>query len=38
MMLGIQDTGALLAYVFSALSTLLCIVYGVVNWNRGSDD
>lgn len=37
-MLGIQDAGALMAYVLSFISTVLCIGYGLINWNRGTDD
>ncbi|HOA72501.1 MAG TPA: hypothetical protein PL151_08480 [Phycisphaerae bacterium] len=36
-MLGIEDPFVWLAYVLSAVSTLLCVVYGIVNWNRGDD-
>lgn len=36
-MLGIQDFSILLAYVACILSTLLCIVYGFMNWNKGAD-
>jgi hypothetical protein len=37
-MLGIPDAGALTAYVLSFFSTALCIAYGLINWNKGSDD
>jgi hypothetical protein len=36
-MLGIDDTGIWLAYVLCIASTLLCVVYGIINWNRGDD-
>ena len=36
-MLGIQDTYVWAAYVLCILSTVLCIVYGLVNWNRGEE-
>ena len=34
-MLGLGDTSVFIAYVLSIACTLLCIVYGAVNWNRG---
>jgi len=36
-MLGIEDTWVLLAYGLCVCSSLLCVVYGVVNWNRGDE-
>jgi heme exporter protein D len=36
-MLGIDDPFVWLAYVLSLGSTLLCAVWGVINWNRGDD-
>ncbi|THB68485.1 MAG: hypothetical protein D6B26_00525 [Spirochaetaceae bacterium] len=36
-MLGLSGAGVFLAYVLMILSALLCIVYGVRNWNRPSD-
>jgi hypothetical protein len=36
-MLGIEDKYVSLAYVLCLLSTLLCVVYGLINWNRGSN-
>ena len=37
-MLGISGLGCWLAYVFCILSALLCIVYGIVMWNRGGKE
>jgi hypothetical protein len=34
-MWGISGWGCWLAYVFCILSAILCILYGVVMWNRG---
>ena len=34
MMLGIEDKFVALAYLLCILSTILCVVYGIVNWNR----
>lgn len=36
-MWGIQDGWILAAYLLCIGSALLCVVYGVVNWNRGDD-
>lgn len=36
-MLGIKDGWVLAAYVLSILSTLLCVVYGLINWNKGEE-
>ena len=35
MLLGLEDPWILGAYIGIILSTLLCIVYGAVNWNKG---
>jgi len=37
-MLGLQDHSIFAAYMLSILSTLGCIVYGVLNWNKGGDN
>ena len=37
-MLGISGLGCWLAYVFCILSAILCIIYGIVMWNRGVDE
>jgi hypothetical protein len=36
-MLGIDDPFVWLAYVLSASSAVLCVIYGALNWNRGDD-
>lgn len=36
-MLGIEDVSVLVGYVLSLASAALCVVYGVVMWNRGND-
>jgi len=36
-MLGIDDTYVWLAYLLCLLSTILCVVYGAINWNRGDE-
>ena len=37
-MLGLGDLSVFAAYILCILSAVLCIVYGVVNWNRGGED
>lgn len=34
MFLGIPDTSVALAYIGVILATLLCVVYGIVKWNK----
>ncbi|MFZ2377481.1 MAG: symporter small accessory protein [Methanothrix sp.] len=36
-MLGIEDPWIWGVYILCILSTLLCVIYGIVNWNRGSE-
>ena len=33
--LGIEDKWVALAYILCIASALLCVIYGVLNWNRG---
>jgi len=33
-MFGLTDGWIITAYVLSALSALLCIIYGWINWNK----
>ena len=35
--LGINDPWIWGAYLLCILSTLLCIVYGALNWNKGDE-
>ena len=37
-MLGFDSLGVYFAYTFTILATLLCIVYGMVNWNKPKDE
>lgn len=37
-MFGFQDTGALLAFLLTIGAAVLCVVYGVVNWNKPSPE
>jgi len=37
-MLGIDDKWVALAYLLCIGSTLLCVVYGWLNWNRGQEE
>ena len=36
-MLGIEDPVVLLAYLLCILSAALCVIYGLLNWNRGDE-
>jgi hypothetical protein len=36
-MLGIEDGYVALAYVLCIASTLMCVVYGIVMWNKGDE-
>jgi hypothetical protein len=38
MWLGLQSFGAFLAYVSCFLATLLCVIYGIINWNKPKED
>jgi hypothetical protein len=35
--LGIDDPWIVTVYLLCILSTLLCIVYGAMNWNKGHE-
>ena len=37
-MFGILGWGCWLAYLFCILSTILCVIYGIVMWNRGVEE
>lgn len=37
-MLGISGWSCWLAYLFCIFATILCIIYGVVMWNRGVEE
>lgn len=37
MVLGIESPAVWLAYVLSLASAALCVVYGIVNWNKGEE-
>lgn len=34
-MLGLEGTAVPLGIILTLLSTLLCVIYGAINWNRG---
>lgn len=36
-MFGLNDVGVSLAFSLSVLASLLCVVYGLLNWNREGD-
>jgi len=37
-MLGFEGAGVLLAYVLSIAAALVCVVYGIKNWNIPGED
>lgn len=37
-MFGIPDPWIVAAYALCLLSALVCVIYGVKNWNRGGED
>ena len=36
-MFGIKSFGVWSAYLLCILSTLACLLYGILNWNKGAD-
>ena len=37
-MFGFEGTGVLLAYILTILSAILCVVYGMMNWNKSGEN
>ncbi|WP_342742980.1 symporter small accessory protein [Halobacillus hunanensis] len=37
-MLGMDGLIIVFAWVGTALSALGCVIYGLINWNKGGDD
>jgi hypothetical protein len=37
-MLGFADGWITLAYILSICCAVLCVVYGIVNWNKGAQE
>lgn len=37
-MFGIDDPAIYLGYLMAILSLIACIVYGIINWNKGMED
>ncbi|HOW96153.1 MAG TPA: hypothetical protein P5567_08495 [Kiritimatiellia bacterium] len=37
MLLGFEDPWVCTVYILCIASTLLCVVYGLVNWNKGEE-
>jgi hypothetical protein len=33
-MLGFAGVSVLLAYIFSILAAVLCVIYGIIMWNK----
>ena len=38
MFLGIQDFGIISAYILCIISAIICVLYGILNWNKGGDE
>jgi hypothetical protein len=36
-MLGINDPGIYLGYLLAILGLIACVVYGLINWNKGRE-
>lgn len=36
-MFGISDTSIIIAYLLTVGGAALCVVYGVLNWNKGDN-
>ncbi len=36
-MLGIDDPGIYMGYILAILSLIACIIYGLMNWNKGME-
>lgn len=34
-MLGLDGFAVPLGFILTILSTILCIIYGIINWNKG---
>lgn len=37
-MLGLTDASIMLAYLISIGGAVLCVIYGVINWNKDGQD
>jgi len=37
-MFGITDFWIYIVFILCIASALLCVVYGIVNWNKGNND
>lgn len=37
-MLGIEDPWVAAAYILCLLSALLCVVWGIMKWNKGDNE
>ncbi|MEJ5283743.1 MAG: symporter small accessory protein [Brevinematia bacterium] len=38
MWLGLEGFGAFLAFISCFIATIICVVYGIVNWNKPKED
>jgi hypothetical protein len=38
MILGLEGSGVIAAYICTIGAALLCVVYGIVNWNKSGEN
>ncbi|HEX3019260.1 MAG TPA: hypothetical protein VHP36_03115 [Chitinispirillaceae bacterium] len=38
MILGLEGAGVIAAYLGAIISVLVCIIYGIVNWNKSGEN
>lgn len=38
MVLGIPDGWIWVAYILCIISAIICVVYGIANWNKGAEN
>ena len=36
-MLGFADSSTAWGYILSILAAILCVIYGLINWNKGTE-
>ena len=37
-MFGLEDFGVSSAFLLCIISAVLCVIYGIVNWNKGNEN
>ncbi|THB72126.1 MAG: hypothetical protein D6B28_06120 [Gammaproteobacteria bacterium] len=36
-MLGFEDTSIAFVYIANIVAVTVCVIYGIINWNKGAD-